>query len=109
MVTRKEIKEISDKIVKNYSPEKIILFGSYGSGNPTKDSDVDLFIIKETKRHQHKRHLQVRRIIKGELPVDVLVYTPKETQRRLKMGDFFIKDILKKGKVLYEASQSRQP
>ena len=92
-------------IVQKYRPQKIILFGSFAWGKPTVDSDIDLFIIKETKMSRDKRQIKVRRLIKGELPVDILVYTPKETEKRLKMDDFFIKDILTKGKTLYETTK----
>lgn len=47
MSNQKEIKKIIQQIVEKYEPEKIILFGSFGRGKPTKNSDVDLFIIKK--------------------------------------------------------------
>lgn len=47
---QEEIKKITTKIVKKYKPEKIILFGSFTWGKPTKDSDVDLLIIKNIKK-----------------------------------------------------------
>ena len=105
MQDQEGIKKIVGRIAKNYKPEKIYLFGSFAWGKPSKDSDFDLFIIKKTKEKRHSRQLKVRRLIKGELPVDILVYTPEETERRLKIGDFFIEDILKKGKVLYESAK----
>lgn len=105
MQNQKEIKKIVNRIAKEYKPEKIYLFGSYAWGKPTIDSDFDLFIIKKTKENKHSRQLKVRKIIKGELPVDILVYTPKEAERRLKIGDFFIEDIFNKGKILYETTR----
>lgn len=104
MITKEEIKKVVGKIVENYKPEKIYLFGSFAWGKPTYDSDVDLFIIKETREARFKRNVKVRKIVKGELPVDVLVYTQKEAQERIKMGDFFIEDILSKGTILYESN-----
>lgn len=47
MVTETQIKKVAQKIAKEYSPEKIILFGSYAWGKPHKDSDIDLFIVKK--------------------------------------------------------------
>jgi len=49
MKNQKEIKKITKQIVEKYKPEKIIIFGSFAWGKPSKDSDVDLFIIKNTK------------------------------------------------------------
>ena len=102
MTTRKrKIKEGVDTIVTNYKPEKVYLFGSFAWGEPTEDSDVDILIIKRTEKDRIKRQLEVRRLIKGKLPVDILVYTPKEVEERLEMRDFFIEDIVSKGKLLY--------
>lgn len=104
MIKQKEIQNVVKRIAENYRPEKIYLFGSFAWGKPNKDSDVDLFIIKNTEARHLDRDKTVRRIINRELPADLLIYTPQETQRRLGLGDFFIKNILQKGKVLYESN-----
>ena len=92
-----------DRIVKNYKPEKIILFGSFAHGKPNIDSDIDLFIVKKTKKNLLERIREVDRILINRIvPLDVLVYTPEQIQNRLDLGDFFVKEILTKGKVLYE-------
>lgn len=102
MKSQKEIKKITDQIVENYQPERIILFGSHAYGKPTKDSDVDLFIVKGTKKARTRRHLEVDRILLNRtIPIDILVYTPQEIKERLSLGDFFIKNIIQKGKTLY--------
>ncbi len=44
----KALNEIVRRLVADYQPEKIILFGSYAYGEPHKDSDLDLWIVKET-------------------------------------------------------------
>lgn len=102
--TEMEIQRITKQIVKKYKPEKIILFGSYAWGKPTEDSDVDLFIVKNSKKKRWKREYELRLKLFGNKfpPLDLLIYTPKEVQKRINMyEDFFIKEILNKGKVLY--------
>ena len=102
MKSQKEIKKITNQIVRRYRPEKIILFGSYAYGKPTEDSDVDLFIVKGTRKTRTKRHLELDRILLDRtMPIDILVYTPQEIKERLSLGDFFIKNIVQKGKTLY--------
>ena len=102
MEHQKEIKKITNQIIKKYQPKKIILFGSYAWGKPTKNSDVDLFIIKESDLPRRFRTTRVERILGSvSFPVDVLVYTPKEVKERKALGDFFVRNIFKKGKVLY--------
>ena len=105
-MTQKQIaKQIVNRIARKYRPEKIYLFGSFAWGKPTKDSDVDLLIVKKTKKRFFQRNLAVRKIIDGALPVDILVRTPEELKDRLNLGDFFYRDIIEKGKSLYEKSK----
>ncbi len=100
----KVINRIVDKIIKEYRPEKVILFGSYVYGEPTEDSDIDLLIIKNTDKRPIDRWVEVKRLLRGtadKLPVSPFVYTEKEIEERVSMKDFFIEEILKTGKVLY--------
>ena len=96
-----KIEEVAQKIGANFKPEKIILFGSYAWGKPGPDSDVDLFIIKETDNTRETARQISRSIFPRPFPMDFIVYTPSQAENRKKMGDFFIKNILEKGKNLY--------
>ncbi len=97
--------EAVHRIVTELHPEKVILFGSYAYGNPTPDSDVDLMVIMETKEKGNDRSWTVSRLlIPRQFPVDILVKTPAEIDSALSKGDFFIKEILTRGQVLYERS-----
>ena len=100
------IKRIVDILIEKYNPVKIIFFGSYVWGNYTDDSDIDILIIKETdKKRKVDRFVEIKRLIydpENDIPVSPLVLTIDEIKERLAMGDDFIKEILEKGKVLYE-------
>ena len=101
---KRVIEGITKKLKDKYRPEKIILFGSYAYGNPRKDSDIDLLIIKKTKVRHADRILNVRKIIREEnryFAIEPLVYTPQEIKKRLEMGDVFFKTIINKGVNLY--------
>lgn len=94
------------RIVEELKPEKIILFGSYAYGNPTPHSDVDLLIVMKTTASLKERSWKVSRLLLPRpFPVDILVKTPREIEAALKSGDFFLKEILTRGKVLYERSK----
>jgi predicted nucleotidyltransferase len=106
---RKKLKKIEKQIIealKPYNPEKILLFGSRAGKKFKRDSDFDLLLVKETKKSPSERIPEARlHLLKINFPFDVLVMTPREIKKRLKMGDFFIEEILKKGKVLYETKK----
>jgi len=96
------VKEITEKIVKEYQPEKIILFGSYAWGTPGPDSDLDFFVIKKTDVPSVKRLEQIDKLFPIRYtPMDFLVYTPEQVKRRVLGGDFFVRQIVNSGKVLY--------
>lgn len=92
------------RIVDELKPEKIILFGSYAYGHPTPDSDVDLLVIMKTAAKEIDRYVAVSNILyPRQFPVDILVKTPQEINVEAgKKGNFFLREILKKGKVLYD-------
>jgi predicted nucleotidyltransferase len=98
------IQNILNKLVAEYAPQKVILFGSYASGDAKPDSDLDLLIIKNTTDRLIDRWTKVRRILSDperKFPLETLVLTPQEVSNRLAMGDQFIAEVLEKGKVLY--------
>lgn len=97
-----KINEFVDKIAKKFKPEKIILFGSYGYGNPNKDSDIDVLVVISSKKRPADLAVQIRSAVRAPFPVDLLVRTPNQIEKRLSMNDFFIKEIVTKGRVLYE-------
>ncbi len=102
----KSLRPAIQKIVDELKPEKIILFGSYAYGRPNPHSDVDLLIVLKTKASLKERSWEVSRLLLPRpFPVDILVKTPKEIKEGLKSGDFFLQEIITRGKVLYERNQ----
>jgi len=100
------ISRILEKLIAEYAPRKVILFGSYAHGNPGPDSDIDLLIIKETSERFIDRWVTVQGILTGahrSIPVETLVLTPQEVENRIYIGDQFIIEIWEKGEVLYAA------
>lgn len=106
MVTKKQIKELCDQIVREFQPEKIILFGSRAYGKPTRHSDVELLVIMSYEGEYWRQLVKIIETLKTWLPIDLLLRTPKEIEERLAMGDGFIKEITERGKVLYEAKHT---
>ena len=106
MPVAEALPEVVQRIVQTLQPEKIVLFGSYADGTPTSDSDVDLLVVMETTASPVERYLAVSRLLRPRpFPVDILVKRPDEIQSALGAGDFFIREVLSRGQVLYEREQ----
>lgn len=104
MIDRAQIRKFSQAVARAFHPEKIILFGSHAYGTPTADSDVDLLVIMSRTRERGQRmSVRIRHAVPREFPLDLLVRTPAEVARRLRWGDFFLREVMERGEVLYEA------
>jgi predicted nucleotidyltransferase len=102
----RQLEKLLKKLVSGYSPEQVILFGSYAYGNPGSDSDLDLLIIKDTPKRFIERWAEVRRILSDPertFALETLILTPQEVATRLAVGDQFVAEILEKGQLLYAA------
>jgi predicted nucleotidyltransferase len=107
MVKRSQIRAFSQPVAREFRPHKIVLFGSYAYGTPTEDSDVDLLVIMPFQRKRGRKSLEIRQRVPADFPLDLIVRTPEFVAQRLEWGDCFTREILSKGKVLYEAPDTR--
>ena len=97
-----EIQNIVGQIIQKYKPSKIILFGSAGRGEYDKVNDLDFLIIKKNVPLDGlERMRELDKLIERNIAADMLVYRPDEFDERIKLGDPFIKTILREGRVLY--------
>lgn len=106
MINDQEIERIVRRIAEGYKPLKVILFGSHAYGEPTEDSDIDLLIVKETPERFIDRWVAIRELIadpERRIPVEPIVVTTDELERRLSRGDQFFQEIVARGKLLYAA------
>lgn len=100
------IKKLCAQIARDFQVEKIILFGSQAYGHPTIDSDVDLLVVMS---HEGSPLLQAGKILKHLrvwMPLDLIVRNAEEIEERLQLGDKFMREILARGKVIYEAKHT---
>lgn len=101
-ITEELIQIVTEKIVQNFNPEKIILFGSLARGEMRQDTDLDLFIIMPSDLRRDNRSVEISKIFSGRLfPMDILVYTPEEVNMSLRRNNPFVKEILEEGRILY--------
>lgn len=103
MVTKRDIETFVKRVVTGFRPRRVILFGSYAYGRPTRDSDVDLLVVMSHKGHPSVKSAEIRKKVRAGFPMDLLVRSPREIRRRLAAGDAFIGEIMRRGRPLYDA------
>ena len=103
MVTQEEIQKVAQQIAEEFRPERVILFGSYAYGVPNADSDVDIFVVMPHEGRTFHKAAEIEHRIRPPFPTDILVRSPEELRRRLDLGDFFLCEIVQKGKTLYQS------
>jgi uncharacterized protein len=96
------IRRFARRIAERFQPDKIILFGSYAYGKPHEESDVDLLVIMRTK-NAIDQSIRIKTAFERVFSLDLIVRTPWEIERGLKDDNWFLREIMEKGKVLYEA------
>ena len=106
LITEELLREITDKIVKNFHPLKVILFGSYSYGKPTPDSDVDFLVIMNSEKRPAERSAEISLKCRPTfVPMEIVALTPEEIKRRLADFDPFLEEVLAKGRILYETKR----
>jgi len=104
-VGKKERIEQIVSSLKEYDPERIILFGSHARRDADEYSDLDLVVIKETGERFLDRLKRVYELVRPTFAMDLLVYTPEEFARMKEEGNPLIKRVLEEGVVLYEKAR----
>ena len=105
MIEMNEIRQLTDRIVREFQPERVVLFGSYAYAQPTPDSDVDLLVILPFEGKSLRMSLEILNRVNPRFPIDLLARRPDDTTRRYAEGDPLIREALDKGKVLYERNR----
>jgi uncharacterized protein len=106
MYSLAEIRQLCRRIAKDFHPERIILFGSHAYGKPTQDSDIDLFVVMPFEGRHTEQAIRMLDKLNVLMPLDLIVRTPEQVKERLALGDTFTKEILERGKVMYEANHA---
>jgi predicted nucleotidyltransferase len=95
------IRRFARQVAERFQPDKIILFGSQAYGTPHADSDVDILVVMPA-RNEIDRAARIRWAVPRRFAMDLIVRRPDDLRRRLEEGDWFLREIVAKGKILYE-------
>lgn len=99
---RVELERILEILKKRVRPEKVILFGSLAQRKSNSESDIDLLIIQKSKDSLFERVRKLEELLQRRYAADLIVLTPEEEELLLESGNRYLKEILTRGKVLYE-------
>ena len=97
------ISTMTARIVRNFHPVQIILFGSHARGEADPQSDVDLLVVFSELTDKRKTAVDIRRTL-ADLPVakDILVTTPEELARQRDLVGTTLRAAQREGEILYE-------
>jgi predicted nucleotidyltransferase len=97
-----QIQEMVDRIVREFKPERVILFGSYAHGEAGPDSDVDLLVVMDVKGSRRQARLAIRRALHDiRMPKDIIVTTPEDFEWRKEVAGTIERPAAQGGEVLY--------
>lgn len=107
MERQQQIDYICQTIIREFNPEKLILFGSEARGTARPDSDIDLLVIMPFTGSPLKQATEVYKSIdQRDIAVDLIVRTPEQIQERQRIGDVFFREVLTSGKVIHERARA---
>lgn len=90
-------------IVRRFSPEKIILFGSHATGSAGPDSDVDLLIVMSPAGTKAQQEIEIRRALcRYRMPKDIIVTTPEAFEWRKSVPGTIERPAAREGRIVYE-------
>ena len=95
---------MTERIVRDFDPLQIILFGSQARGDADPDSDIDLLVVFVELTDKRKTAIDIERAL-ADLPVakDIIVSTPEELERsRTRIGSV-LRYAQQEGKVLWKS------
>ncbi len=97
-----ELTRIKKLIIEKYNPDKVILFGSLVNGNVHDWSDIDLVVVKDSKKKFTDRIYELLQLIRPNLALNIIIYTPKEVLDMERNKNYFwLNEICTKGNVIY--------
>jgi predicted nucleotidyltransferase len=99
-----DIEDLARRIAAEFRPRRIVLFGSRAYGRPRPDSDVDLLVVLPFTGSALKLAAEIVDRVNPAYPLDLVVRSPDDVERRYRFGDPLIREALDRGRVLYEAA-----
>jgi predicted nucleotidyltransferase len=105
MVSNQKLKEATERLVRTFHPDRIILFGSQARGTADEHSDIDILVVCPIKNDRRSLTLSMYRALKGlGLAKDIVILTPEEFERDRQIPGTIARPAWSEGRILYERS-----
>ena len=105
MSRSQQIRAFSSELARRFRPQKIVLFGSHAARKAAEDSDVDMLVVMPHRGPAAMQAALIRQQVRAPFALDLIVRSPVTLERRLKLGDSFLRGVMSQGKVLYESTR----
>ena len=105
MSRSQQIRAFSSELARRFRPQKIVLFGSHAARKAAVDSDVDMLVVMPHKGPAAMQAARIRQQVRAPFALDLIVRSPVALERRLKLGDSFLRGVMSQGNVLYESTR----
>jgi predicted nucleotidyltransferase len=103
MITEELVLLMTQRIIDKFSPEKVIVFGSWARGEAHSQSDLDFLVVMSYAGSKRDAQVAIRRELKDfEVPKDIIVVSPEEFQQKKSLNGYIYQPAIAEGKVLYE-------
>ena len=100
----KVLADIVERLVANFAPQRILLFGSRAAGTAGPDSDFDILIVWRDEQPPAARAASVREVLKDiGVPLDIAVVTPSEFSRLKSRRTHIVAIADREGRILHAA------
>jgi predicted nucleotidyltransferase len=100
---KNQVRRIVKRIVSQFDPDRIILFGSHARGDAGPHSDVDLLVVMPVEGSKREQQLRIRMALRrATAPVHVVVTRPEDFEWRKKHPGTIERPAYLEGNVLYE-------
>lgn len=92
-----------ERLLGNYDPQRILLFGSHATGHAKPDSDLDLMIVMSVEGSTREKANEIDLLMSDRtVPMDFVVITPEQYEKQKKVIGTIVYQAEREGQVLYE-------
>lgn len=103
MISQETLQEATRRLIENFSPQRIILFGSQARGTADDQSDVDLLVVTNFVGKRRTLMVEMDRALRGlGIARDIIVITPEEFERDSEIPGTIARPAAREGRILYE-------